>query len=106
MSEYTAGRNADWPIAAYSKATRVVWLPDREKASFEVCGEERPLNDDEFFEFCRKNSDLRFERLANGKIVFTRQRRLRPHGEITAFHYLFLWAESDGRGVASIPMLN
>ena len=56
------------PAAVYSKAMRAAWPPDREtKASFEVCGEDRPLNDDEFFEFCRKNSDLRIERLAKRK---------------------------------------
>lgn len=89
------------PTASYSKAMRVVWLPDREtKASFEVCGEDRAFTDDEFFEFCVKNSDLRMERLANGKIVITRQRRLRPHRNNGISAYLFLGAESEGRGVA------
>ena len=47
---------------------RLYW-PDREtRASFEVCGEDRPLNDDEFFDFCMKNADLRIERLSNASL--------------------------------------
>jgi hypothetical protein len=51
-----------------------VVLPDVEtRASFEVCGDEtngeRPLSDEEFFDFCMKNPDLRIERDAGGEIT-------------------------------------
>ncbi|MGA7240045.1 MAG: Uma2 family endonuclease [Bryobacteraceae bacterium] len=79
-----------------------VVLPDREtKASFEVCGEDRPLNDDEFFDFCVKNADLRIERLANGEIVIMPPAGLETgyqNSEISA--QLRNWAKADGRGVA------
>jgi Uma2 family endonuclease len=79
-----------------------VVLPDREtRASFEVCGEDRPLNDDEFFDFCMKNPNLRIERMRNGDVLI-----MPPAGNETSYRnnrissYLFLWAEQDGRGVA------
>lgn len=78
-----------------------VVLPDREtKASFEVCGEDRPINDDEFFDFCMKNADLRIERLANGDIIMP------PAGLETGYQnneistQLANWAKTDGRGAA------
>ena len=57
----------------YPVSMQVV-LPDAEtRASFEVCGDEvngnRPLKDEEFLDFCMKNSDLHIERHSNGKIV-------------------------------------
>jgi Uma2 family endonuclease len=78
-----------------------VVLPDREtRASFEVCGEDRPLNDDEFFDFCMKNADLRIERLANGEIVIMPPAGLESgyrNNEISA--QLRNWARTDGRGL-------
>lgn len=78
-----------------------VVLPDREtRASFEVCGEDRPLNDDEFFDFCMKNADLRIERLANGEIVIMPPAGLESgyrNNEISA--QLRNWARADGRGL-------
>jgi Uma2 family endonuclease len=51
-----------------------VVLPDVEtRATLEVCGDERngkrPLSDEEFFDFCRKNPELRIERDAGGEIT-------------------------------------
>jgi len=83
-----------------------VVLPDLEtRASFEVCGDEvngdRPLNDEEFFDFCMKNPDLHIERHSNGKIVIL------PHaGMETSYRnsemsaQLGGWTKMDGRGVA------
>ena len=78
-----------------------VVLPDQEiRASFEVCGANRPLNDDEFFDFCMKNPDLRIERMADGEIVI-----MPPTGLESAFQnnevsaQLRNWARADGRGV-------
>jgi Uma2 family endonuclease len=80
---------------------RVLELPDREMlASFEICDEDRPLNDEEFFDFCMANSDLRIERLANGKIVImppTGSESSYRNSEISA--QLRNWAKQDGRGV-------
>jgi Uma2 family endonuclease len=83
-----------------------VVLPDREtRASFEVCGDEvngeRPLSDEEFFDFCMKNPDLHIERYANGEIVI-----LPSAGMETGYRnsdvsiQLGIWAKGDGRGVA------
>lgn len=83
-----------------------VVLPDREtRASFEVCGDEthadRPLNDDEFFDFCMKNPDLRIERHSNGEIFI-----MPPCGMETGYRnsdvssQLRVWAKTDGRGVS------
>jgi Uma2 family endonuclease len=83
-----------------------VVLPDREtRAWFEVCGDEvdgeRPLSDEEFFDFCLKNPDLHIERHANGEIVI-----LPPAGMETGYRnsevsaQLGVWAKVDGRGVA------
>ena len=82
-----------------------VVLPDREtRASIEVCGDEingdRPLNDDEFFDFCAKNPDLRIERDTNGEIII-----MPPAGMETGYRnsdlssQLRVWAKADGRGV-------
>jgi Uma2 family endonuclease len=94
-------RLAATDLAKYPKAMQVV-LPDREtKASFEVCGEDRPLNDDEFFDFCMKNADLRIERLANGEIIIMPPAGLETgcqNNEISA--QLRNWARADGRGAA------
>jgi Uma2 family endonuclease len=83
-----------------------VVLPDVEtRASFEVCGDEvngeRPLSDEEFFDFCMKNPDLHIERRSNGEIVI-----MPPAGMGTGYRnsdvsaQLRDWAKMDGRGVA------
>jgi Uma2 family endonuclease len=83
-----------------------VVLPDREtRALIEVFGDEmredRPLSDDEFFDFCMKNPDLRIERRANGEIVI-----MPPAGMETGYRnndlsaQLRLWAKADGQGVS------
>jgi len=83
-----------------------VVLPDREtRAWIEVCGDEvhddRLLNDEEFFDFCMKNPDLRIERHANGEIVI-----MPPAGMETGYRnsdvssQLRVWAKADGRGVS------
>ena len=83
-----------------------VVLPDREtRASIEVCGDEvhgeRPLNDEEFFDFCMKNPGLRIERYANGEIII-----MPPAGMETGYRnsdvsaQLGVWTKKDGRGAA------
>src|ERR1700693_3370636 len=83
-----------------------VVLPDYEtRASIEVCGGdvngERPLSDEEFFDFCMKNPDLHIERRSNGEIVI-----MPPAGMETGYRnsdvsvQLGNWTKKDGRGVA------
>jgi Uma2 family endonuclease len=83
-----------------------VVLPDWEtRASIEICGdgvrEDRPLSDEEFFDFCMKNPDLHIERHANGEIVI-----MPPAGMGTGYRNSDLsaqlrdWAKLDGRGVS------
>ncbi|HYW44018.1 MAG TPA: Uma2 family endonuclease [Bryobacteraceae bacterium] len=46
-----------------------VLLPDHEAyATYSIRGEP-PMDDDEYYEFCMKNPELRIEREANGEIV-------------------------------------
>jgi len=83
-----------------------VVLPDVETcATFEVCGDEvhgeHPLSNEEFFDFCLKNPDLRIERDASGEITI-----MPPAGFETGYRnndlsrQLGNWAISDRRGVA------
>ena len=83
------------------------WLAaDREtRALIEVCGgearEDRPLSDEEFFDFCLKNPELHIERHTNGEIVI-----MPPAGMETGYRnnnlavQLGVWAKADGRGIA------
>jgi Uma2 family endonuclease len=58
------------------------------------------LTDDQFYELCRANSDLRFERTAQGEILI-----MAPTGSRTGQRNAKLiqrtsnWAEQDGRGI-------
>ena len=60
------------------------------------------MTDEEFFEFCERNPDLRIEREANGEIII-----MPPAGFETGYRnndvsrQLGNWAEADGRGVAA-----
>jgi len=59
------------------------------------------MSDDEFFEFCQRNDDLRIERTAEGEIIV-----MPPAGSQTSHRNLGIaaqlwdWAEEDGRGQA------
>ena len=62
---------------------------------------EQGMTDDEFYDFCQANPDLRIERTAQGEITI-----LPGTGGETGYRNIILssrlytWAESDGRGVA------
>jgi Uma2 family endonuclease len=78
-----------------------VELPDVEtRATIEI-GFERPMNDEEYFEFCDRNRKLRIERYANGEIII-----MPPTGAETGYRngdlttQLTIWAKRDGRGRA------
>ena len=69
--------------------------------SMQVVLPERPLDDDQFFEFCSVNPELRIERTAQGEIVI-----MPPAGFETGYRnndvsrQLGNWAKADGRGIA------
>jgi Uma2 family endonuclease len=44
-------------------------LPDQNAPTRVILGDSQPLSDDEFFDFCMANPDLRIERRAQGEIV-------------------------------------
>src|SRR3989442_4432459 len=78
-----------------------VVLPDVEtRARIEICGE-RPMDDEEYFEFCARNRKLRIERDANGDIII-----MPPAGGETGYRnsdltaQLGTWSKRDGRGRA------
>jgi len=78
-----------------------VELPDVETwAPFEIRFE-RPMDDDQYFEFCAQNRKVRIEREATGEIVI-----MPPAGAETGNRnndlsaQLWAWAKGDGRGQA------
>ena len=78
-----------------------VVLPDVEtRASFEIRAE-RPMDEEEYFEFCAKNPELRIERNGHAEIIITP-----PAGAETGFRnsdltvQLGMWSKRDGRGRA------
>jgi Uma2 family endonuclease len=78
-----------------------VVLPDiQTRARFEIDGD-RPMDDDEYFEFCARNRKLRIERNANGEIII-----MPPAGGETGYRnsdltaQLTIWSKRDGRGRA------
>jgi Uma2 family endonuclease len=62
------------------------------------------MSDDEYFDFCMANADVRFERTAQGEIII-----LAPGGLETGYRdtevacQLGTWAKQDGRGKAVGP---
>lgn len=59
----------------------------------------KPMNDDEFFEFCQKHKDLRIERESDGEIII-----MPPTGSETGIKNFkltgnfWVWVEKDGSG--------
>ena len=78
-----------------------VTLPENESCCTYSIRGERPMDDDEFFDFCARNSDLRIEREANGDIII-----MPPAGGETSNRnndltvQLGAWSKRDGRGKA------
>lgn len=78
-----------------------VVLPDVEtRATFEILAG-RPMDDEEYFDFCAKNPELRIERNARGEIII-----MPPAGAEIGFRnsdltaQLAMWCKRDGRGRA------
>ena len=78
-----------------------VVLPDIETRATFLIRSERPMDDDQFFDFCMKNPELRIERSAQGEIII-----MPPTGFETGYRnndlsrQLGNWAKADGRGIA------
>ena len=76
-------------------------LPDLETYATIEVGPGRPMDDDEYFEFCAQNRKVRIEREATGEIVI-----MPPAGFESGYRnneigrQLANWAKKDGRGVA------
>src|ERR1700730_14448663 len=61
----------------------------------------KPMNEDEFFEFCQRNEDLRIERTAEGEIIVVPPASLETGGgNARIIAQLSVWADEDGRGRA------
>jgi Uma2 family endonuclease len=76
-------------------------LPDiGTRATIDVPGD-RPMDDDQFFEFCAKNPELQIERDGNGKIIIMPPSGFETeHRNSEICRQLGNWAEVDGRGLA------
>ena len=78
-----------------------VVLPDLDAPARVILGGPRPLDDDEFFDFCMANRDLRIERNAQGEIIIGP-----PAGgesdyrSVDVSAQLRNWSKTDGRGKA------
>ena len=78
-----------------------VLLPDNQTCATYAIRGEPPLDDDQYFEFCMSNPDLRIEREANGEIII-----MPPTGGETSYRnsdltsQLTAWSKRDGRGRA------
>ena len=65
---------------------------------------ESPMNDDEYYEFCMANPDLRCERTAQGEIVIAPPAGYESdYRNARIVRRLDQWAERDGRGKVSGP---
>lgn len=62
---------------------------------------DRPMTQDEFFDFCQQNRKLRFERTAEGELILNPPTGAEAGMQIVALGaQLFQWAKQTGRGVA------
>jgi Uma2 family endonuclease len=65
---------------------------------------EMQMNDDEYFDFCMANPNVRFERTAEGEIVIVPPAGWESdHQNVKVLTRLDRWAEQDGRGKAFGP---
>src|SRR5262252_8192877 len=76
-------------------------LPERVLPAKLIFDRERPMSDDEYYEFCMANPNARFERTAEGEIVI-----VPPAGGESSYQSgesqgeLRQWAKLDGQGKA------
>jgi len=65
-----------------------------------------PMDNDALFDFCRRNGELNIERTAQGEIIVMSPTGLEGglhDGEV--YYQLRVWADRDGRGIASCATL-
>lgn len=77
-------------------------LPERVLPAKLILDRERPMTDDEYYEFCMANPNTRFERTAEGEIIIVPPAGWESSyqsGE--AFSQLAVWAKQNRRGKAS-----
>src|SRR5271165_28526 len=85
---------------AYHESMQLV-LPDREARATFLIDSERPMTDDEYFDFCAENRKMRIERTAQGEILI-----MPPAGPESSYRnldigaQLAIWTRQDGRGRA------
>jgi Uma2 family endonuclease len=78
-----------------------VVLPDEVLPAKLTLNPERPMSDEEYYEFCMANRDVRFERTAQGEIVIVPPTGGESdHQCVQTVTQLHLWAQHDGRGKA------
>jgi len=76
-------------------------LPDQDVRARILIDSRRPMNDDEYFDFCMQNRKVRIERSARGEIKI-----MPPAGGETGYRnsdlnaQLTVWAKRDRRGKA------
>ncbi len=74
-------------------------LPEEALPAKLTLNPELQMTDDEYFEFCQANPDVRFERMANGEIIIVPPTGLESddrNQEVAT--QLRIWAKKDGRG--------
>ena len=81
-----------------------VILPEEALPAKLTLNPELRMTDDEYYEFCQSNPDVRFERTANGEIIIVPPAGWESdHQNVKVSARLTVWAESDGRGQTSGP---
>ena len=79
-----------------------VSLPDERLPAKITLNAELPMSDDEYYEFCMANPDVRFERTAQGEIIIVPPAGFESsYRSGDAFAQLHAWARRDQRGKAT-----
>jgi Uma2 family endonuclease len=78
-----------------------VVLPDEALPAKLTLNPDLQMNDDEYYEFCMANADVRFERTEEGEIIIVPPAGVESdHQSLDVARQLYNWAERDGRGQA------
>ena len=86
-------------ISTITKRSSLVYFNPYESIEVDFGNFLKPMNDDEFFDFCQKHKDLRIEMNADGEIIF-----MPPTGSETGIKNFkltgnfWVWVEKDGSG--------
>ena len=86
-------------ISTTIKSSSQVHINPYEEIEIDFSGFLKPMNDDEFYEFCRRHKDLRIEMEKDGEIII-----MPPPGSETGIKnfkltgMFWVWVERDGSG--------